>query len=184
MWEVLCLCSFLCITCCLSWWGTSHPAVKKTALRVILKCCGLNKNKRFIEFLFVKFYISWSKWINSHSTLEYLSCRWMLAEWTLQARGGTWSLEISPSNRLILLIWCLLGEILFFIKLYLSLQVQATVLGFLAALVASALGWILEKELILNHVALLCCCSVVTAFTASLLQGLHPALVSDHFLST
>ncbi len=130
------------------------------------------------------FYISWSKWINSHSTLEYLSCRWMLAEWTLQARGGTWSLEISPSNRLIQLIWCLLGEILFFIKLYLSLQVQATVLGFLAALVASALGWILEKELIMNHVALLCCCSVVTAFTASLLQGLHFTFVSDQFLAT
>ncbi|XP_058622605.1 solute carrier family 41 member 2 isoform X2 [Onychostoma macrolepis] len=51
-------------------------------------------------------------------------------------------------------------------------QVQATVLGFLAALVASALGWILEEELIMNHVALLCCCSVVTAFTSSLLQGI------------
>uniref|UniRef100_A0A671R9E8 Solute carrier family 41 member n=1 Tax=Sinocyclocheilus anshuiensis TaxID=1608454 RepID=A0A671R9E8_9TELE len=51
-------------------------------------------------------------------------------------------------------------------------QVQATVLGFLAALVTSALGWILEEELIVNHVALLCCCSVVTAFTASLLQGI------------
>uniref|UniRef100_A0A8C2C8Y4 Solute carrier family 41 member n=1 Tax=Cyprinus carpio TaxID=7962 RepID=A0A8C2C8Y4_CYPCA len=51
-------------------------------------------------------------------------------------------------------------------------QVQATVLGFLAALVASALGWILEEELIVNHVALLCCCSIVTAFTASLLQGI------------
>ncbi|XP_016425357.1 solute carrier family 41 member 2-like [Sinocyclocheilus rhinocerous] len=63
-------------------------------------------------------------------------------------------------------------------------QVQATVLGFLAALVASALGWILEEELIMKHVALLCCCSVVTAFTASLLQGLHPAFVSDRFLST
>uniref|UniRef100_A0A672RQW3 Solute carrier family 41 member n=1 Tax=Sinocyclocheilus grahami TaxID=75366 RepID=A0A672RQW3_SINGR len=51
-------------------------------------------------------------------------------------------------------------------------QVQATVLGFLAALVASALGWILQEELVVNHVALLCCCSVVTAFTASLLQGI------------
>ncbi|KAI2648303.1 Solute carrier family 41 member 2 [Labeo rohita] len=51
-------------------------------------------------------------------------------------------------------------------------QVQATVLGFLAALVASALGWILEEEVFMNHVALLCCCSVVTAFTASLLQGI------------
>ncbi|XDV52827.1 hypothetical protein PO909_021482 [Leuciscus waleckii] len=51
-------------------------------------------------------------------------------------------------------------------------QIQATVLGFLAALVASALGWILEEELFMNHVALLCCCSIVTAFTASLLQGI------------
>ncbi|XP_051978693.1 solute carrier family 41 member 2 [Xyrauchen texanus] len=51
-------------------------------------------------------------------------------------------------------------------------QVQATVLGFLAALVASALGWILEEQLIVNHVALLCCCSVLTAFMASFLQGI------------
>lgn len=51
-------------------------------------------------------------------------------------------------------------------------QVQATVLGLLAALVASFLEWILKAELITNHVALLCGCSVVTAFTASLLQGI------------
>uniref|UniRef100_A0A4W4GME4 Solute carrier family 41 member n=1 Tax=Electrophorus electricus TaxID=8005 RepID=A0A4W4GME4_ELEEL len=51
-------------------------------------------------------------------------------------------------------------------------QVQATVLGFLAALVATILGWILNENLIMNYVALLCCGSVVTAFIASLLQGL------------
>nr|XP_055047578.1 solute carrier family 41 member 2 [Misgurnus anguillicaudatus] len=50
-------------------------------------------------------------------------------------------------------------------------QLQATVLGFIAALVASGLGWILLDEILINHVALLCCCSVVTAFTSSLLQG-------------
>ncbi|KAK1789814.1 hypothetical protein P4O66_015689 [Electrophorus voltai] len=51
-------------------------------------------------------------------------------------------------------------------------QVQATVLGFLAALVATILGWILNENLIMNYVALLCCGSVVTAFIASLLQGI------------
>ncbi|XP_076863451.1 solute carrier family 41 member 2 [Brachyhypopomus gauderio] len=51
-------------------------------------------------------------------------------------------------------------------------QVQATVLGFLAALVATILGWILNEKLIMNYVALLCCGSVVTAFIASLLQGI------------
>ncbi|XP_036432070.1 LOW QUALITY PROTEIN: solute carrier family 41 member 2 [Colossoma macropomum] len=51
-------------------------------------------------------------------------------------------------------------------------QVQATVLGFLAALAASALGWVLDEKLVMNYAALLCCSSVVTAFTASLLQGI------------
>ncbi|KAI4874966.1 hypothetical protein NFI96_032971, partial [Prochilodus magdalenae] len=50
-------------------------------------------------------------------------------------------------------------------------QVQATVLGFLAALTASALGWVLDEKLVVNYAALLCCSSVVTASTASLLQG-------------
>ncbi|KAA0724335.1 Solute carrier family 41 member 2 [Triplophysa tibetana] len=51
-------------------------------------------------------------------------------------------------------------------------QLQATILGFLAALLASGLGWILQEELLVKHVALLCCCSVVTAFMASFLQGI------------
>ncbi|XP_072529823.1 solute carrier family 41 member 2 [Salminus brasiliensis] len=51
-------------------------------------------------------------------------------------------------------------------------QVQATGLGFLAALAASALGWVLDKRLIMNYAALLCCSSVVTAFTASLSTGI------------
>ncbi|XP_067090791.1 solute carrier family 41 member 2 [Osmerus mordax] len=50
-------------------------------------------------------------------------------------------------------------------------QVQATVLGLLAALVAVILGWILEGDMTLSHAALLCTASVATAFTASLLQG-------------
>ncbi|XP_030621196.1 solute carrier family 41 member 2 [Chanos chanos] len=51
-------------------------------------------------------------------------------------------------------------------------QVQATVLGLLAALAASVLGWILKGEFYAGQLALLCCGSVVTAFTASLLQGI------------
>ncbi|XP_047676042.1 solute carrier family 41 member 2 isoform X1 [Tachysurus fulvidraco] len=51
-------------------------------------------------------------------------------------------------------------------------QVQATVLGLLAALAASVLGWLLEEKLTINYTALLCCSSVVTAFMASLLQGI------------
>uniref|UniRef100_A0A8B9HZM6 Solute carrier family 41 member n=1 Tax=Astyanax mexicanus TaxID=7994 RepID=A0A8B9HZM6_ASTMX len=39
-------------------------------------------------------------------------------------------------------------------------QVQATGLGFLAALAASALGWVLDKKLVINYAALLCCSSV------------------------
>ncbi|KAL2093292.1 hypothetical protein ACEWY4_010604 [Coilia grayii] len=51
-------------------------------------------------------------------------------------------------------------------------QVQATVLGFLAALAACVLGWALTEELMMRHVAVLCSSSVITAFTASLLQGI------------
>ncbi|XP_062848632.1 solute carrier family 41 member 2 isoform X2 [Trichomycterus rosablanca] len=51
-------------------------------------------------------------------------------------------------------------------------QVQATVLGFLAALAASVFGWVLDKKLTMNHTVMLCCSSVVTAFMASLLQGI------------
>ncbi|XP_076155793.1 solute carrier family 41 member 2 [Alosa pseudoharengus] len=51
-------------------------------------------------------------------------------------------------------------------------QVQATVLGFLAAIAACVLGWALTEDLTVSHAAVLCCSSVVTAFTASLLQGI------------
>ncbi|XP_060759196.1 solute carrier family 41 member 2 [Neoarius graeffei] len=51
-------------------------------------------------------------------------------------------------------------------------QVQATVLGFFAALLASVLGWVLDEKLTINNTALLCCSSLVTALIASLFQGI------------
>uniref|UniRef100_A0A6B2F721 Solute carrier family 41 member n=1 Tax=Bothriechis nubestris TaxID=1766655 RepID=A0A6B2F721_9SAUR len=51
-------------------------------------------------------------------------------------------------------------------------QVQATVVGFLAAVAAVILGWIPEGKYHLNHSVLLCSSSVATAFIASLLQGI------------
>lgn len=51
-------------------------------------------------------------------------------------------------------------------------QVQATVVGFLAALAAVILGWIPEGKYHLDHSVLLCSSSVATAFIASLLQGI------------
>uniref|UniRef100_A0A8C6XX79 Solute carrier family 41 member n=1 Tax=Naja naja TaxID=35670 RepID=A0A8C6XX79_NAJNA len=51
-------------------------------------------------------------------------------------------------------------------------QVQATVVGFLAAVAAVILGWIPEGKYHLNHSILLCSSSVATAFIASLLQGI------------
>ncbi|MEE6480139.1 hypothetical protein FKM82_012475 [Ascaphus truei] len=50
-------------------------------------------------------------------------------------------------------------------------QVQATVVGFLAAVAAVILGWIPEGKYRLDHAVLLCSSSVATAFIASLLQG-------------
>lgn len=50
-------------------------------------------------------------------------------------------------------------------------QVQATVVGFLAAVAAIILGWIPEGKYYLSHSILLCSSSVATAFIASLLQG-------------
>ncbi|XP_060892438.1 solute carrier family 41 member 2 [Labrus mixtus] len=51
-------------------------------------------------------------------------------------------------------------------------QLQATVLGLLASLMATLLGWMAEGKMSLNHVMLLCSTSVSTAFMASLLQGI------------
>ncbi|XP_054845219.1 solute carrier family 41 member 2 [Eublepharis macularius] len=51
-------------------------------------------------------------------------------------------------------------------------QVQATVVGFLAAVAAVILGWIPEGKYRLDHSVLLCSSSVATAFIASLLQGI------------
>ncbi|XP_063053847.1 solute carrier family 41 member 2 [Engraulis encrasicolus] len=51
-------------------------------------------------------------------------------------------------------------------------QVQATVLGLLAALAACVLGWALTEELLMRSAAVLCSSSIITAFTASLLQGI------------
>uniref|UniRef100_A0A4W4EB38 Solute carrier family 41 member n=1 Tax=Electrophorus electricus TaxID=8005 RepID=A0A4W4EB38_ELEEL len=54
----------------------------------------------------------------------------------------------------------------------LSPQVQATVVGFLAAVAAVILGWIPEGRFQMSHATLLCSSSVATAFIASLLQGI------------
>ncbi|XP_061577414.1 solute carrier family 41 member 2 [Cololabis saira] len=51
-------------------------------------------------------------------------------------------------------------------------QLQATVLGLLASLMAILLGWMAEGKMPLNHIVLLCSTSVSTAFLASLLQGI------------
>ncbi|KAK5849327.1 hypothetical protein PBY51_008977 [Eleginops maclovinus] len=51
-------------------------------------------------------------------------------------------------------------------------QVQATVVGFLAAVAAVVLGWIPEGKFQMSHAVLLCSSSVATAFIASLLQGI------------
>ncbi|XP_070687554.1 solute carrier family 41 member 2 [Pempheris klunzingeri] len=51
-------------------------------------------------------------------------------------------------------------------------QLQATVLGLLASLMATVLGWMAEGKMPFHHVMLLCSTSVTTAFVASLLQGI------------
>ncbi|XP_075894009.1 solute carrier family 41 member 2 [Nelusetta ayraudi] len=50
-------------------------------------------------------------------------------------------------------------------------QLQATVLGLLASVMATLLGWMAEGKMPLHHVVILCSASVSTAFMASLLQG-------------
>lgn len=52
-----------------------------------------------------------------------------------------------------------------------TLQLQATVLGLLASLMATVLGWMAEGKMPFHHLVLLCSTSVSTAFVASLLQG-------------
>ncbi|CAL9703776.1 unnamed protein product [Knipowitschia caucasica] len=52
------------------------------------------------------------------------------------------------------------------------IQVQATVVGFLASIAAVIFGWIPEGHFRLGHAVLLCASSVATAFIASLLLGL------------
>ncbi|XP_036386789.1 solute carrier family 41 member 1 [Megalops cyprinoides] len=52
------------------------------------------------------------------------------------------------------------------------IQVQATVVGFLASVAAVIFGWIPEGHFKIGHAVLLCASSVATAFIASLLLGL------------
>uniref|UniRef100_A0A674NH83 Solute carrier family 41 member n=1 Tax=Takifugu rubripes TaxID=31033 RepID=A0A674NH83_TAKRU len=52
------------------------------------------------------------------------------------------------------------------------IQVQATVVGFLASIAAVIFSWIPEGHFRLGHAVLLCASSVATAFIASLLLGL------------
>ncbi|KAL7867878.1 hypothetical protein SRHO_G00092620 [Serrasalmus rhombeus] len=107
----------------------------------------------------------------------------MLATGLMRLRDSEWTETCSHSIEVLLLLLCLqvnTGRMNFprekwdLIIGNLALkQVQATVLGFLAVLAASPLGWAHDEKLvtvIVNYAALLCCSSVVTAFTASLLQ--------------
>lgn len=55
--------------------------------------------------------------------------------------------------------------------LHVCVQVQATVVGFLASIAAVIFGWIPEGHFRLGHAVLLCASSVATAFIASLLLG-------------
>ncbi|XP_076862648.1 solute carrier family 41 member 1 [Brachyhypopomus gauderio] len=52
------------------------------------------------------------------------------------------------------------------------IQVQATVVGFLASIAAVIFGWIPEGQFRMGHAVVLCASSVATAFIASLLLGL------------
>ncbi|XP_069489269.1 solute carrier family 41 member 1 [Ambystoma mexicanum] len=52
------------------------------------------------------------------------------------------------------------------------IQVQATVVGFLASLAAVIFGWIPDGHFDVGHAVLLCASSVATAFIASLLLGM------------
>lgn len=50
-------------------------------------------------------------------------------------------------------------------------QCQATIVGFLAALFAIVMGWLPDREFILNHALLSCASSVLTASIASFVLG-------------
>ncbi|KAE8623632.1 hypothetical protein XENTR_v10005680 [Xenopus tropicalis] len=52
------------------------------------------------------------------------------------------------------------------------IQVQATVVGFLASMAAVIFGWILDGHFLMDHAVLLCASSVSTAFIASMVLGL------------
>ncbi|XP_008170926.2 solute carrier family 41 member 1 [Chrysemys picta bellii] len=52
------------------------------------------------------------------------------------------------------------------------IQVQATVVGFLASIAAVIFGWIPDGHFSINHAILLCASSVATAFIASLVLGM------------
>lgn len=58
-----------------------------------------------------------------------------------------------------------------FLNTIFILQLQATVLGLLASMMAALLGLMAEGQMPAHHVLLLCSASVSTAFIASLLQG-------------
>lgn len=66
-------------------------------------------------------------------------------------------------------------------------QVQATVVGFLASIAAVIFGWIPEGHFRLGHAVLLCASSVATAFIASLVLGTvheHTAVRDIHSVNS
>ncbi len=69
---------------------------------------------------------------------------------------------------------------LFNVYVLVCVQVQATVVGFLASIAAVTFGWLPEGHFKLGHAVLLCASSVATAFIASLLLGMTSSqAVSD-----
>jgi len=56
---------------------------------------------------------------------------------------------------------------------YFGSQVQAIVVGLLAALVAHLMDLVMSQKFELDHLLLLCACGIVTASVASLILGSH-----------